>query len=59
MYEGNKLYSQYKEEKDELENHLPEWISILQDYFRKSYDNNPSNKFTPEKNKKKGVEKLL
>ncbi|MBA7490414.1 hypothetical protein ES702_00952 [subsurface metagenome] len=38
---------------------IPEWIRILKDYFRESYDNNPSNEITPEKNKKKGIEKIL
>lgn len=38
---------------------IPEWIRILKDYFRESYDSNPSNEITPEKNKKKGIEKLL
>ncbi len=51
MYEGNKLYSQYKKERDKLEDHLPEWIGILQDYFRRNYY---SSSLKPEVKEKKG-----
>lgn len=51
MYEGNKLYRQYKKEKDELKDRLPEWIGILQDYFRRNYYSS-SSKLEEKKRKK-------
>jgi len=50
MYEANKVYGRYKE-KDELKDHLPEWISILQDYFRRNYYSSSSR--LEEKKRKK------
>jgi len=35
-----KLKKEYKE-KDEIKYHLPEWIRILQNYFRKNYYSSP------------------
>jgi len=49
MYEANKAYVRYKE-KNKLKDHLPEWIGILQDYFRRNYYSSSSK---PEAKKRK------
>ncbi len=36
MYEAKKEYQEYKT-KDEMKDYLPEWLRILQDYFRRNY----------------------
>ena len=49
MYELKKEYKEYKG-KDEIKDHLPEWIHILQNYFRKNYY---SSSLKPEVKKRK------
>ncbi len=50
MYEAKKEYQEYKA-KDEVKDHLPEWVSILQDYFRKSYYSSLAKPTRKESNK--------
>lgn len=57
MYETKKKYEEYKP-KDEIKYHVPEWIRIFQDYFKKNYNKNYLAKSTKEKNKKKSIEDL-
>ncbi|MBA7490528.1 hypothetical protein ES702_01066 [subsurface metagenome] len=47
MYEPKKEYKG----KDEIKDHLPEWIRILQDYFRKGYYSPLAKRTTKESNK--------
>ena len=55
MYEAKKKY----EGRDEVRYHIPEWLRILREYFRKDYSENHSGKPVQQKNKKKNVEDLL
>ena len=55
MYEVKKEYKG----KEEIKDHLPEWVRILKEYFRTDYNKNCLVKPPAEKNKKKGVEDLL
>jgi len=55
MYEAKKKY----EGRDEVKYHIPEWLRILREYFRKDYSENHSGKPAQQKNKKKNVEDLL
>ena len=55
MYEAKKEYTTG----DSKSYHIPEWIRILKEYFRGDDDNHHLDRTTSEKNKKKGIEKLL